>query len=207
MSGPDETDQGNPFSARRLRPGATPFLFPAGQDVATLLERLRENGWWGQIIGDHGSGKSSLLAALIPAIGLAGRQVRLVELHDGQRKLPPEIYHSGAILPQSVLVVDGYEQLSRWSRLRTRQYCRRLGCGLIVTAHAPVGLPDLFRTSPTLEVVQEVVGRLLQGKPNPWSAQELSDRFERHQGNVRELLFELYDLYEPLPCRPRRRDS
>jgi hypothetical protein len=30
----------------------------------------------------------------------------------------------------------------------------------------------------------------------PWSAQELRDRFERHQGNVRELLFELYDLYE-----------
>jgi hypothetical protein len=196
VSGPDEAGQGNPFSARRLYPGANPYVFPPGHDVATLLARLRANGWWGQILGAHGSGKSSLLATLIPAIGQAGRQVRLVELHDGQRKLPPEIHRSDAIGPESVLVVDGYEQLSRWSRLRTRRYCRRLPCGLIVTAHAPVGLPDLFRTSPTLQVVQEVVGRLLQGRPIPWSVQELSDRFERHQGNVRELLFELYDLYE-----------
>jgi hypothetical protein len=196
VSGPEETDRGNPFCARRLRPGANPYLFPAGQDVAALLERLRQNGWWGQIIGAHGSGKSSLLAALIPAIGQAGRQVRLFELHDGQRKLPPEVYRGGAISPESVLVVDGYEQLSRWSRLRTRQYCGRRRCGLIVTAHAPVGLPDLFRTSPTLQVVQEVVARLLQGRPAAWTAQELSDRFERHQGNVRELLFELYDLYD-----------
>jgi hypothetical protein len=196
VSGPEEAGQGNPFSARRLRPGASPYLFPAGHDVATLLARLRENGWWGQIIGTHGSGKSSLLAALIPAIGQTGRQVRLVELHDGQRKLPPEIYRGDAIPPESVLVVDGYEQLSRWSRLRTRRYCRRLHCGLIVTAHAPVGLPDLFHASPTFPLVQEVVGRLLQGRPMPWSDQELRDRFERHQGNVRELLFELYDLYE-----------
>ena len=204
MSGPDESDRENPFCARRLRPGAHPYLFPAGQDVATLLERLRHNGWWGQIIGAHGSGKSSLLATLIPAIGRAGRQVRLVELHDGQRKLPADVCHREATAPESVLVVDGYEQLSGWSRLWARHYCRRRRCGLIVTAHAPVGLPDLFRTSPTLPLVQEVVGRLLQGRPTAWSAQELSDRFERHQGNVRELLFELYDLYE---CRPRTRDS
>ncbi len=130
--------------------------------------------------------------------------MRLVELHDRQRKLPPEVYRSDAISPQSVLVVDGYEQLSGWNRLRTRHYCRRRRCGLIVTAHAPVGLPDLFRTSPTFQTVQELVGRLLQGRPTAWSAQELRDRFERHQGNVRELLFELYDLYA---CRLRARDS
>lgn len=198
MSGPGETDQDNPFCARRLCPGTIPYLFPAGQNVPTLLERLRQNGWWGQIVGAHGSGKSSLLATLIPAIGQAGRQVRLVELHDRQRMLPPEVYRGEAISPESVLVVDGYEQLSRWSRLRTRHYCRRRHCGLIVTAHAPVGLPDLFRTSPTFQAVQDVVGRLLQGRPIPWSSQELRDRFERHQGNVRELLFELYDLYEKM---------
>jgi hypothetical protein len=202
VTGPEATGRENPFCARCLRPGATPYLFPAGQDVAALLERLRQNGWWGQIIGVHGSGKSSLLATLIPALGQAGRQVRLVELHDGQRKLPAEVHRGDAIRPEGVLVVDGYEQLSLWSRLRARHDCRR--CGLIVTAHASVGLPDLFRTSPTLESVQELVGRLLQGRPVPWSAQELSDRFERHRGNVRELLFELYDLYE---CRPPTPDS
>jgi hypothetical protein len=122
--------------------------------------------------------------------------VRLVELHDRQRQLPAEVYRGDAIRPEKVLVVDGYEQLSFWNRLWTRRCCRRRRCGLIVTAHAPVGLPDLFRTSPSFPLVEEVVGRLLQGRPIPWSAKELSDRLEHHQGNVRELLFDLYDLYE-----------
>jgi hypothetical protein len=207
VSVPEETQPGNPFSARRLSPGASPYLFPAGENTAALLARLQQNDWWGEIIGAHGSGKSSLLAALMPAIREEGKQVRLVELHDGQRQLPPDIYRRGAIPPGGLLVVDGYEQLSRWSRLRTRRHCRRVPCGLIVTAHSPVGLPELFHTSPTLEMVQRLVEQLLEGRPMPWPAKELGDRFERHGANVRELLFELYDLYEAHLCRPRKRDS
>ena len=78
----------NPFSAGRIRPGAMPFLHAAGGDAGMLLERLRQNQWCGQIVGGHGTGKSSLLAALIPAIQDAGRHTLAVELHDGQRRLP-----------------------------------------------------------------------------------------------------------------------
>ena len=58
----------NPFSSRYVRPGAIPFFFPEDCRVELLLSRLEENGWQGEILGRHGSGKSALLAHLIPGI-------------------------------------------------------------------------------------------------------------------------------------------
>ncbi len=63
----------NPFSTCRTRPGAIPYVFPPGQSAAALIERMRESGWRGQIVGPHGSGKSALLATLAPAIEASGR--------------------------------------------------------------------------------------------------------------------------------------
>ena len=186
----------NPFSTRRTRPGAMPFIFSAGEDAETLIARLRENRWWGEILGPHGAGKSALLATLIPAIVQAGRRPVLIELHDEQRCLPqPESD------PSTLLMVDGYEQLSRWSRWRLKRLCRRRGCGLLVTAHDSVGLPQLYRTAPTRELAETIVGRLMAGRTPPFTAAEVTDCFVRRGGNLREVLFDLYDLYE------RRRPS
>ena len=66
----------NPFSTRRVRPGAIAYCFPEGVDVETLLARLHENGWRGEIVGPHGSGKSALLATLMPAIEQRARASR-----------------------------------------------------------------------------------------------------------------------------------
>ncbi len=56
--------QSNPFSTRFVRPGALAYRFPPGESAATLVERLAASGWRGQIVGPHGSGKSTLVAAL-----------------------------------------------------------------------------------------------------------------------------------------------
>jgi hypothetical protein len=186
----------NPFCTRRVRPGAIPFLFPAGQDVATLLQGLQENGWWGEIVGPHGSGKSALLATLIPQIELAGQRTVLVELHDGQRRLSIDLNRDSRLRPPMVLIVDGYEQLSRWQRFLLKRHCRRRGLGLVVTTHASVGFPELYRTAPTPELAERIVGQLMAGSSPPCTASELAASFARHHGNVRETLFDLYDLYE-----------
>lgn len=186
----------NPFCSRRVRPGALPFLFAANENTAQLVERLRQNGWWGQVIGPHGSGKSALLAALAPAIELAGRQTLRVELHDGQRRLPPEFRRSPDLNASAVLIVDGYEQLGLFGRLGLKRLCRRNRLGLLVTAHGPVGLPDLFHTTVSLPLAQEIVEQLGCGYRCRVTAEDVAERFSHHGGNLREVLFDLYDLYE-----------
>jgi hypothetical protein len=187
---------GNPFSTRHTRPGAMPFLFPAGEGAETLIGRLRRNGWRGEIVGPHGTGKSALLMALVPAIERAGQTPLLVTLHDGQRRLPLDVNRESQLQPPTLLIVDGYEQLSRWSRFWLKRLCRRRGLGLLATAHDSVGLPELYRTAADAELFQKIVEQLMAGQPCPWNVADLTARLARHGGNLREALFDLYDLYE-----------
>lgn len=185
----------NPFATRWVRPGALAYRFPAGQGVKQLVETLRANRWRGEITGPHGCGKSTLLAALIPALREAGREPLLQTLHDGQRRLPRELLDS-AWTPRTQVIVDGYEQLRRLGRARLKHRSRRVGCGLLVTAHAPVGLPELARVAPDLETVTQIVADLLAQSPAPIAREEIARRFAARGGNVRDVLFDLYDLYE-----------
>ena len=65
-----------------------PFVFPDSRSTADLIGRLRQTAWWGQIIGPHGHGKSTLIRHLLPALQAEGRKVRLIQLHAGDRRLP-----------------------------------------------------------------------------------------------------------------------
>jgi hypothetical protein len=189
----------NPFGARRIRPGALPYLFAADVDAASLAGRLRGNGWWGEIVGAHGTGKSALLAAMVPVLEQHGQRVLLVELHDNQRRLPLDPKREHRIRPFTLLLIDGYEQLSRWSRFRLTRLCRRRNWGLLVTAHDSVGLPHLYRSVITPESAERVVAQMMIGLPPLLTNREVSDCLARHHGDLREMLFELYDLYEQRP--------
>lgn len=186
----------NPFCSRRIRPGAIPFMVPDGMAMDVLVERLRENGWLGQIIGPHGSGKSTLLAALLPAVEKAGRQVVHVELQDGVRQLPLSPEDIERLDAETLLAIDGYEQLSYWSRRRLKNKGKSLGFGLIIIAHAPFDLPDLYRTRGDLVIAQMIVRELLRDTPVVIPPELVEERFHEHGGNVREMLFSLYDVYE-----------
>lgn len=186
----------NPFSTRHIRPGAIPFFFAPGQSAKELVESLRAGAWWGEIVGPHGSGKSALVCALIPALQAAGRSVLRIDLHDGQRRLPIDLRRADNVAENTILIIDGYEQLSFWSRVRLKGFCRRKRLGLLVTSHQPMGLPLLFRTTPTATLAEEIVRFLLRGRPGLVDSAEIARRLERHGGDLRELLFELYDLYE-----------
>lgn len=192
----------NPFCTRKVRPGAMAFLLPDGQSPADLVDRLRRFNWRGQIVGPHGSGKSTLLATLRPEVELAGVATLSVELHDGRRRLPLDWKRLGRLPAPALLIVDGYEQLGRLHRWRLKRLCRRRGLGLLVTAHADVGLPELFHTAATLELARAIVDRLQCEHRAHVTAEDVAEVFPRHGDNLRELLFELYDLYER-----RRRDG
>jgi len=186
----------NPFATRFTRPGAIPFQFPPGDSPQQLIDRLSQQAWCGQIIGPHGSGKSTLLASLSPALAAAGRQVVLVRLHEGQRRLPPEV-NPRTWQASTQLIIDGYEQLGWFARFRLRRWQARRGCGLLVTAHAAAGLPTLWHTEPTAERLAALVAQLLNRSQLEPAERALVDKtFERHRGDQREALFALFDVFE-----------
>ncbi len=190
----------NPFATRWVRPSAIEYFFPDGQSDESLVERLEENGWWGQIIGPHGSGKSSLLAALIPVIESAGRRPLVIALHDSERRLPHDfVLESWTSATQ--IVIDGYEQLSHRSRFALKRRCRRAGCGLLVTAHASVGLKELIHLKPGLNIATRLVETLMGPEDPLITAGDVAASYHARGANVREMLFDFYNLYER-----RRRD-
>ncbi len=187
----------NPFSTRFVRPGALTFRFPPGMTVIDLIDRLRCQGWWGQIIGPHGSGKSTLLRALEPELLAAGRTIHWFEFHTGSpRRLMARKQNINKD-DRSLVVIDGYEQLSWFERFRWQRYCRRQYGGLLVTAHQDCRLPHLLSTQTTIPLAQQLVRQLLP--PNDCFAIQdnvVADAFHACGGNLRETWFRLYDECE-----------
>jgi energy-coupling factor transporter ATP-binding protein EcfA2 len=194
------SEVGNPFSSRCVRPGAIPFLFPDGLDAESLVRRLQAAGDRGAIVGPHGSGKSTLLVALRETLRQSGRNALLIELHDGQRGLPAEALHSAG--PGDILLVDGYEQLSHWNRWRLGRACRRQNLGLLVTSHQTTGLPTLFETSVDQALACRVVAHLQAAAGQVINDVEVAQSLARHHNDLRETLFDLYDLYESRSTGP-----
>ncbi len=187
---------GNPFSTRHVRPGALPYLFDEGQSAEAILERLAHRGWRGQIVGPHGSGKSTLLAALIARLEREGLKACLFSLHDGQRRL---IRHWARLVRRSgakLIVIDGFEQLGCIERAWIDVACRARGWGLLVTTHDQVKLPVIFRAEPSLDTALAIVERLLGVDDSRAIRQVVEECFAAAGGNLREMLFALYDRYE-----------
>jgi len=187
----------NPFSAARLRPGTIDFIFEHGKNLAQLADALEASHWRGEITGQHGTGKSTLLAAMTLAIEQRGRIVKAVTLSAGQRRLPREYFtslrHTAGL---GVAVVDGVEQLSPWNRLRLKRFCRIQGVGLLVASHRSARLPSIYRTTIDVPRAWQVVERFQEGFPPLVRMSDLVERLAQRQSNLREALFDLYDLYE-----------
>lgn len=188
----------NPFATRFTRPGALAYRFTANDpaSVDELLQRLEHHGWQGQIAGPHGSGKSTLLAMVIERLESANERVAAIALHDGQRRLPAGFGSDEGQGPPTLWIIDGYEQLGWPARLGVAWRRWRRGVGLLVTSHRPVrGLPVVCVTRATTALAQGLAQQLAPA----WAAAHhatIAAEFVRAGGDLRELWFRLYDLYE-----------
>lgn len=181
----------NPFSASFTQPGEVPFCFGPGESVEALVEKVRSTQAT-QITGPHGSGKSTLLAALMHSLKRNRFSIEHHILRDNQSRLTLE---SGMPASNSVFIVDGYEQLSIWSRWRLSRHIRRFDRKLIVTAHRDVGFTTLYETRVNPEIVRRVVSQLV-GDAHDYNSRELIEKLlEKHGQNLREMLFELFDIW------------
>lgn len=186
----------NPFSARFVRPGVIPYIFPPGCSLESVYEVFLKNQRLGAVIGPHGAGKSAFITALTDWMETNSQPCLQLELHDGQRTLDQTTWQQLETLHDTVVTVDGYEQLSAWSRYQLRRVCRKKHLGLIVTAHSDIELPLLYAPEPNEDLAWQIVQYLLARGDALITREDVQVSFSRHQGNLREMLFDLYDLYE-----------
>jgi len=188
--------QRNPFATRSVRPGVLKFRFFDEHSLEGLFDRLQQLHWTGEIVGRHGSGKSALAHSFIPMFTQAGRDVKLYTMHPNESRLPVSGTDLQTWSKNTQVIIDGYEQLGGWTRTLVSRVCRKEGCGLLITTHEPTGLPTLYRTESRLESIQQLVREMQTNGHRRVSDSDVAYSFERQGGNVREVFFELYDVFE-----------
>ncbi len=209
-------DQPNPFCTRFVRPGAIEYRFQRPREGSAqgkgssqrFVEALLA-ARFGLIVGPHGTGKSTLLQTLMPALRAQFNRVEAITLHAPGAVGPMASWRhqlaiaNGAlkscwrVAPGGLLVVDGVEQLgivgSRLLRIAAGRSRYLLG-----TSHQPVaGWRELWRTELTADMVQSLTEELLvAADPRVVSAVRDTLWRQRHRRveNLRDLWFDLYDV-------------
>jgi len=181
----------NPFRTSRIE--ALPYrLSKPGR--FELLEKWRDLGRQGALVGRKGSGKTTLLRELEQHLERPGH--RLCRIRLTEVKPRPSTAEWQALTRRlessAIVTIDGAEQLSRWLWWRIRRLALSSG-GLLITCHSPGRLPTLYdhKTDPQLlaDLVEELVDERLFTQLLP----KLDRLFVRHDGNIRECLRALYD--------------
>lgn len=179
----------NPFSTKFIRPGAIAYQCVPGKSISYYADCFLSNGCRGQVVGPHGTGKSTFVIAIQKELAARGLDVRLVTLHSFDKN---ELGSLLTLQSGSILILDGFEQLPFWRRFRITQSTLWRKIGLLTTSHVSFGLPTLLETRADLETSQNLV-RTLTGSEPP---ENLGALLTKHNGNLREVFFELYDVYE-----------
>ena len=179
----------NPFASHRVEGLAFRFN---GLGLSGLRQRLEEMGGRSAIVGPKGSGKTTLLEEL--ATTLPGEPVK-VRIEGGCRhpwrtvraQLPSRVTSN------HVMLVDGAEQLGPigWRLLlRATRHAR----SFVATLHRPGRLPTLIECRPHHALLCDLVEELTPVDA-PALIPGLEELFQRHDGDIRLCLRELYDMY------------
>lgn len=189
-SGEGVRPRDNPFAASRV----AEMEWRGGEEtVVTLLERLDEMGGRAALVGPKGHGKTTLLDAMERELAARGLRPRRLYVYP-DRPLPRQELRRflSAVGPRDFLLLDGAGHLKPWTWWRIRLTARR-AAGLLVATHEPGLLPTLHpcRTSP--ELLRDLVDELLAGRQPPVPLPAAEELYQRHAGNLRLALRELYD--------------
>ena len=203
--------QPNPFSTRFIQPGAIPYQFFNGENANKLAQQfLSMKSKRGIIVGPHGSGKSTLVATILQEIATLSPKLSTHSVRFSTNQSPARALRSSLAQwqPNSVVVLDGYEQLSLWSRWQADRRARSQSVSILATAHQPVrGFDLLWQTSVDENSSRWVVEKLLVQAGAVASVETLVDSAawqrsrEQHGQNLRESLFDMYDWWQSIEAR------
>ena len=149
----------------------------------------------GALVGPQGSGKTTLLEDLEPALTARGFRTKWLRLNQSTRRISSAAVKSffSTIEKDDILLLDGAEQFNRlrWEQFKLKS---RKAAALIITTHSSGRLPTLLDCLTHPELLEEIVRVLVpQGIHHRRSL--TVELFHKHQGNLRNALRELYDLY------------
>jgi len=184
----------NPFAVQRV---LTVRYRPQGWTWDQLLSRLADLHYRAAIVGPQGSGKTTLLEDLEPRLAQRGFTVHHLRLTREVRRFPTKTWQFLRRLRSGdIILFDGSEQLGalRWSLFRWLS--RRAG-GLVITTHRRGRLPTLMTAQTSVPLLSELVAELTAAIDA-----DLPNLFNRHRGNLRECLRELYDQFAAGTTRP-----
>jgi hypothetical protein len=176
----------NPFRSERI--DALPYR-PQGWTWDELLTRLESLSNRAAVVGPHGSGKTALLALLIPRLEARGFACRAHRLRRSDRDVPQDML--SGLTERHILVLDGADLLGWLAWRRVRRAARGAG-GLIVACHRPGLLPTLVECTTSGELLATLVRELHPGGV-AGLADSLPALFRKHGGDLRAALRELYD--------------
>ena len=206
LNSPSNNFLDNPFATRFTKPGRIPYLFAHDTCLAKVVENLKSLGFRGQVIGPHGSGKSTFLHSIIHEMRKLSVDVRFVRIEPKSKEArwknvsssqtPSDISFNGYRgAKMRVLIIDGFEQLALLQRRLAIGWTRKNKVGLVVTAHRNVGLKTVLKTRNDLSTLERVVEWLQKHNNNRMPSELIKTSFEAADQNIRETLFLLYDRF------------
>lgn len=158
-----------------------------------LLEKLEDLDHYAAIVGPDGSGKTVLLEELGMKLADQGLSMKRLFLNDMAPSIPQSSLDNlmANLTESDIILFDGADRMGRlaWSRFE-RQASK--AAGLIVTSHRTGFLPTLIECRTTPELFGGIVDEVLGTEDHNV---DIGGLFEKHTGNIRQALRELYDLF------------
>jgi hypothetical protein len=186
----------NPFSTCWLGPAGIDYVATDGNTPAVVTELLAAHEWRGQIVGNHGVGKSTLLASMKHCVEARGREwVEFRFYSDWKLATAWDLWRT-RLSSNSLLVIDGYEQLGSVARAIVGWRCWRSEAGLLVTTHESVNLPLLVEVRPNEQMALAVYRAVVGGRVTPVAEDDARKAFHACKCDIRQMLDKLYDQHE-----------
>jgi len=160
-----------------------------------LVERLAQMKYRGALVGRDGAGKSTLLQDIKEYFDRQGRAHKMVFVSEDIAVGWKQIKEVLESKPQkAIMLVDGADHLSKICWIRLKRWVIRNDMGLIITSHHQGMLDTLMECRTTVELLKEIVGEFMK-ESEPVADEILEQLYRKHDGNVRDALRELYDLF------------